>query len=275
MTSMPDYGSACCATSLKFATASSGTDGAVVEASRYEAVSDVLRQPCAVAGAAVLDALPYAAFILDVRMRVLAANEAAEQMMAEGDPFQIFTAYGSDEAARYLTVTRRADATALSDLVQSTVQSSGAAGGIRLKRLQSNSQGKESPAIIAVVTRLPERRGEREISRPDGRGDGAVLLLARDLSHVDPPATQLLRELFGLSPTEARVAVMVASGITTEAAAINRGVSVATVRAQVRAILDKVGADNLRDLERILASVPCAQSMRSAGLPPEPKLDLA
>ncbi|MBY0333448.1 MAG: LuxR C-terminal-related transcriptional regulator, partial [Acetobacteraceae bacterium] len=65
----------------------------------------------------------------------------------------------------------------------------------------------------------------------------------------------LLRELFGLTRSEAEVAQALASGASKVAVADARGLKETTVRTQVRAILDKAGAANLRELERLLAGL--------------------
>ena len=65
----------------------------------------------------------------------------------------------------------------------------------------------------------------------------------------------MLRELFGLTRAEAEVAQALTGGTSTVAVAARRGLSEATVRSQVRAVLDKTGAANLRDLERLLTSL--------------------
>jgi hypothetical protein len=44
-------------------------------------------------------------------------------------------------------------------------------------------------------------------------------------------------------------------GATKEMVAASRGARVTTVRTQVRGVLAKTGASNLRDLERILATL--------------------
>jgi len=65
----------------------------------------------------------------------------------------------------------------------------------------------------------------------------------------------MLRELFGLTATEAEVARALYGGITKEAVAAARGLQATTIKTQVDAILAKTGATNLRDLERLLGSL--------------------
>jgi DNA-binding CsgD family transcriptional regulator len=70
----------------------------------------------------------------------------------------------------------------------------------------------------------------------------------------------LLEGLFDLTPGEARVARALAAGLEVEAAAVNFGVSAATVRSQLKAIFAKTGTRRQADLVAILTA---AQTLRS------------
>ncbi len=83
----------------------------------------------------------------------------------------------------------------------------------------------------------------------------ALILLREARPKPDFPDPQILRGLFGLTLAEAEVAQALMGGATKEAVAALRHSQVSTVRTQVRSILEKTGAANLRDLERILAGL--------------------
>jgi DNA-binding NarL/FixJ family response regulator len=89
---------------------------------------------------------------------------------------------------------------------------------------------------------------------PSAPGNFLVLLLVRAACTRMPPASEL-RRIFGLTSAEATVALSLASGTSGKEVAAQRGVSVTTVRAQVRSILQKAGARNLRDLAGLVASL--------------------
>jgi DNA-binding CsgD family transcriptional regulator len=76
----------------------------------------------------------------------------------------------------------------------------------------------------------------------------------------------VLRDLFGLTAAEAEVARALAGGATKSSVALARGIAETTVRTQVRAVLTKTGAANLRDLERLLAGLSGPLTLR----PPRP-----
>jgi len=77
------------------------------------------------------------------------------------------------------------------------------------------------------------------------------MVIARDLATPLTPAAPLLSELFGLSAAEAAVANSLLGGRTAEDVAHARNVSLDTVRSQIRTVLRKTDAANLRDFERI------------------------
>ncbi len=65
----------------------------------------------------------------------------------------------------------------------------------------------------------------------------------------------MLSDLYGLTRAEAEVAGALAGGVTAEQVARARHVSLDTIRTQVRTVLRKTNAANLRDFERIVALV--------------------
>lgn len=77
------------------------------------------------------------------------------------------------------------------------------------------------------------------------REDVALLLVTKGFSAL---ATGDLRQLFGLSNAEAELVALIASGLSPSAAADKRGVAVATVRAQLKSIYFKTGANSMAQL---------------------------
>jgi DNA-binding NarL/FixJ family response regulator len=61
--------------------------------------------------------------------------------------------------------------------------------------------------------------------------------------------------LFELTQAEAEVACALYGGATKSAVAATRGLKESTIKSQVDSILLKTGTANLRDLERLLASL--------------------
>lgn len=185
--------------------------------------------------AAAFDGLQFGAIICGPDGTVLFANDAARALEAARllqlrGPGGVLTAATSEQTARL----RGAIAAAAG---------SGQPGGIQLA-------GAEGSDVHALVTPLPG-------AAPDSRR-GRALVTLRRADAVAGPAEGRLRQLFGLSPAQAALCVQLARGLTFEAAADERGVALSTARTHFLGVLQKTGAANLRDLLRLLGTLPQA-----------------
>ena len=70
------------------------------------------------------------------------------------------------------------------------------------------------------------------------------------------PSAEVFREHYALTPTEARVAELLAMGLTAREIADEHGVGVETTRTHVKHILTKVGCRRQVDAVRRLVSGP-------------------
>jgi len=118
-----------------------------------------------------------------------------------------------------------------------------------------------------VVFRLGEQAGHAELLviaisvHPEetmamfGGASRAILLFHRLDGEVrlDP---LIISHAFGLTPAEAQVAATLVAGQTIAEVAKSRGVSLETVRSQVRSICAKVGVSRQADLARVLTQLP-------------------
>jgi pimeloyl-ACP methyl ester carboxylesterase/DNA-binding CsgD family transcriptional regulator len=84
--------------------------------------------------------------------------------------------------------------------------------------------------------------------------DGAVALIFPAVEATDRLWANL-RESFGLTPAETRLAARLRDGLTLKDAAAELGVAVNTVRNQLRAIFDKLGLSRQSDLIRALTQL--------------------
>ena len=87
-----------------------------------------------------------------------------------------------------------------------------------------------------------------------------VLLIMSSAKERASPAPSQLIVMFGLSPTEARLAHQLSRGMSINEYAERFCVSVATVRTQLRAILRKTGESRQQDLVRMLVTIPVISS---------------
>lgn len=79
-----------------------------------------------------------------------------------------------------------------------------------------------------------------------------VLATLFDPQHVNPLDTFALGNMFGLTPTEAKVAARMADGMTAAQIGLAHGTSIATVRSQIRQVITKLGASRATDVVRLL-----------------------
>ena len=204
-------------------------------------------------GTAALDALSMGVLVVDAELRVLVANAAAEAMTAgPGAALRLRRATvgtGGGAAATIAEAGHRADRAALGELVRAVALGGHSGGALRLRDAAS------TPALATLVMPLPRRLSETPGAGMGRTADRALILLREIAAAPAAPRIELLRGLFGLTRAEAEVARALSGGATKRAVAEARGLREATVRTQVRAVLDKTGAANLRDLERLLSSL--------------------
>ncbi len=230
-------------------------DGALPHLRRAMQLRHRLKATAGTAGLAALDALPLGVLVLDATMRVLVANTAAETMAAAHGAalrLQQVRRAGGAGSCTVAVARHNVEDVRFAALVRQVAKDDRAGGALGL------STEDRSQRLAALVAPLPRRlagRGGAEAGA--GRVQGQALVLLRDLSPMvrTSPRADMLRDLFGLTRAEAEVAQALTGGTSTVAVAARRGLSEATVRSQVRAVLDKTGAANLRDLERLLTSL--------------------
>ncbi len=203
-------------------------------------------------GLAALDALAIGVIVVDADLRVRLSNAAAEAMAQGGLGFRLRREAGRVPAATQLVVGEAAAAAALLRLVRPTAMAGEAGGALRLKVDAETSDRAAGCAML--VAPLPARLPQAPLQL-SGRVPGQALILLRELADPVAPRAALLRDLFGLTPAEAEVARALATGASKGAVAGARGLRETTVRTQVRGVLAKTGAVNLRDLARILAGL--------------------
>lgn len=122
-----------------------------------------------------------------------------------------------------------------------------------LRRIMARAGARRLPALLSRLTEL--------------MGSG----------HVDGPADEvILVQVFGLAPSEARCAALIAAGETAKQAAETLGLSPETVKGYIKSVLAKTGLARAKDLSRllvearelsVLASVrdPVFESAKTAG----------
>ena len=106
----------------------------------------------------------------------------------------------------------------------------------------------DGAAVVAHV--IPTRRNARDVFL---RCAGVLILSPVTLPEAPP--VELVQSLFDLTPAEARVARSLTAGQTVEQIATNSGVSLTTVRTQVRGVLEKMGCRRQVDAIALLGGL--------------------
>ena len=173
---------------------------------------------------AALDGIDWPVFAVSSKGRLLLANRSAERQLARAVPFSI--RFGrlhcdSPEAA-----------TALQEALHQAARHRGSAFRV--------VAGRERWLVRTL---------------PIAGYAGTALIYATAADPATIPA-EILRQLLHLSQAEAEVAFLLAEGSSTKEIAFARGVSINTVRAQVRQIFEKAGVRRQSDLARLLFGIP-------------------
>jgi len=191
------------------------------------------------AARAAADAAPFAIFSLDDQLGILSANGRAARYEQAG-----FIRMGRDRFA----FTHPTSQKRLLDLAHGP-----APAGIAFQAV--NAAGAECPVLAA---RIP-RQSARQIG---GLQIGASLLVTIGSAVGETPVVEIDRvaQWFGLTPTEARLAVALAAGQTLQDYAAFRAVSLNAARFILKGIFRKTGATSQAQLVAILARLPTLQS---------------
>jgi DNA-binding CsgD family transcriptional regulator len=181
------------------------------------------------------DRLAIAVILVDGTGAVAYRNRAAEALLAERDGLALArgglrAASMSDQAALGRALSR-----ALED-------------GIGADLTLARPSGRR-PLSVAVC---PLRRGGVVESPFVGDGGFAAALFVHDPERAAATDEDLVRRIFGLTPSEARVAVRLAGGLSPKEVAALLGTSTHTARNHLRQVYRKTGVDGQAGLVRVL-----------------------
>ena len=182
----------------------------------------------------LLHRLAHAVILVDKRGRVVRMNRRASEIVEQGDGLLI--QHG------VLRGVRPTDTAALHRLIGEAVRS-GSGIGLRLER-----PSRRWP-LTALVAPL-HRKGAAS------NGHAAAAVFVSDPEHAPAIDAGMLREWFGLTPAEARLAVVLAQGHSLAEALERLGVGVNTARSQLKTIFGKTGTNRQAELVRLLLSAP-------------------
>lgn len=117
-----------------------------------------------------------------------------------------------------------------------------------MHKLVSTPAGEPVAARAMVLARPSGRKAFefmlqaiRSESHANGPDDPAALAFIRDPEKVQRPSFELVQQLFNLTPTEARLALLLADGLSLDEIIENIAISRNTARAYLRSIFAKTG----------------------------------
>jgi DNA-binding CsgD family transcriptional regulator len=187
--------------------------------------------------AGAVDGLSVATIILDEQARLLNSNAMASALLEEAD--------GLSLRGRRLQIAARETNQALQQAVTSIIQAQqrGEPGVVRALRIR-RSPGRSD---LGLVVRPVPASG-----RGEGQGSPCVAVFISDPDLQESASRQTLGELFGLTPAEANLAILLARGLSLAEASGAQNISLHTARAQLKAIFAKTGVSRQAELVRLV-----------------------
>ena len=178
----------------------------------------------------MLDSLRMPMMLVDASQRALAANAAARGL---------FNLSGRTSSGKIAIALPGVPASQFAHLLKGAC-SKPAVGGV----LPLRTSAEVGAAHLLV---LPLRTHRASLAQP------TALVLVQGLAATSAHAQPLLQHVYGLTPAEARLTLMILDGQSPGRAATALQLSVTTVRTQLSAVLKKTGAERQSDLVRRLA----------------------
>ena len=201
----------------------------------------------------VLGIVPNPALLLDARGRITQANPAADALLAKNDGLRLV----SDGSGRLAASTADQSA-ALDRAITAALNLAAGAGAEPSPMLRLTRPSGLPPLLVVPVPLPPPAFALWELT-----DSARVLILAVDPDLHVPAAGAALQLAFDLTAAEARVALMIANGMSGPQAAAALGVSTATVKTHLSRCFDKMGVHSQVALARIVAALPATHRQSS------------
>lgn len=198
------------------------------------------------ASLAALDRLATGVMLLDAAGAVAHLNREAERIVAEADGL----ALGPDGGGEARLAVQDAGAQEALRTVLESVLNPALGDAKHFCASVEVRRPSGRPPFVLQLAPLPEEAGFA------GRAGPAVAIVFV----TDPAAPhrfdpKLLRQVYGVTPAEARLAERLHAGDTLAAAAARRGIGEETARTQLRGLFAKTGTHRQSDLMRLLISL--------------------
>lgn len=189
----------------------------------------------------LLDAFPMGVILLNGTSRVLATNQPAARILERADGLAL--------EGRRLRAADPEEAESLRELVQQT-----ASNGATDPADGSNARRLSRPSGRRALQILVQRMGRNGAGEPGGHPPVALFVTDPD-ERVEIPVERL-RRLYGLTPSEGRIAARLTAGLRPEEVALELGVQVNTIRMHLKRIFSKTGTGRQSELVGLLLRSP-------------------
>jgi DNA-binding CsgD family transcriptional regulator len=191
------------------------------------------------AAESALDRLPFGVLLLDHLGRAVFVNRAAHLIVSGNDGLRL--------ERNLLTASTGRPQRALRDAIARALAVSGGAlvhpgGALRILR----PSGRRAYEVVAAA--LPA--GQPFVPRRRSR----VVVFITDPENPRPDRGELLRQLYGLTPAETRLAAALANGSTMEQAAGALDISIHTARTHLKRLFEKTGTRRQSQLVRLIST---------------------
>ncbi|WP_412773929.1 helix-turn-helix transcriptional regulator [Nitrobacter sp.] len=196
--------------------------------------------------ASVLQLMPNPALLINAKGRVAFANAAAEVLLRAGDGLSIDRDGGLQLAAAV-----PAESAALARMLAQALAVAAGTGDTLGEPLRLTRPSGAPPLLVLPVPLPPPAFELWNLLEP-----ARVLVLIIDPAAEWRGKASTIRASFGLTMAEARVAVLVASGLSGPQAADALGISLSTVKTHLKHCFDKIGIHSQVALARLLATLP-------------------
>ena len=194
----------------------------------------------------MLDLMPNAALLLDATGRIIQANDAAGALLRQSDGIAFDTG-GNIQLASALPGERQALARALKDALDITI-------GPRGRPFEPVRVSRPSGAAPLLIVAVPLPRSSTTFW--DMISPARALVVIVDPSAKTRTKSAAIQSAFGLTAAEARVALLLASGINGAQMPALLGVTATTVKTHLKHCYEKTGVHSQAELSRLLTLFP-------------------
>ncbi len=184
----------------------------------------------------VMSGMLVGSVILDGAGVVLRSNNVAQAILAERD--------GLSLGAGHLSAEYRVEHKELQRLIRQTLDMPTGQPAVAEALSVSRPSGRASLSLLIRPIPLSECS--------DGPNRPSVAIFIRDPEHRTQPSVELAQRLFQFTPAEAKLALLLADGLSLDEAAAAMKIRRNTARAHLRAIFSKTGVKRQITLVRLL-----------------------